>query len=106
MPRKRRNFLLTFTNSGYTARLQSAQRLAVPILAVTDQPRTWGQLALVYGVVPLRLENEATYDAMLALAREFALTNGLGSEGDSFVVTAGVPFHEPGTTNYMRIETL
>lgn len=99
-------FLVTFTNSGYTARLQSAQRLAVPILAVTDQPRTWGQLALVYGVVPLRLEGEATYGSMLSLAREFALTNGLGAEGDSFVVTAGVPFHEPGTTNYMRIETL
>ena len=44
---------------GFTARLQSAQRLAVPILAVTDQVRTWGQLALVYGVVPLRLEGEA-----------------------------------------------
>jgi pyruvate kinase len=99
-------FLVTFTNSGFTARLQSAQRLAVPILAVTDQVRTWGQLALVYGVVPLRLEGEATYDSMLALARNFALENGLGSEGDSFVVTAGVPFHEPGTTNYMRIETL
>jgi len=22
------------------------------------------------------------------------------------VVTAGMPFHEPGTTNYMRVETL
>jgi pyruvate kinase len=99
-------FLVTFTNSGFTARLQSAQRLSVPIIAVTDQQLTWSQLALAYGVVPLRLDGEATYDSMLSLAREFALANGLGSEGDSFVVTAGVPFHEPGTTNYMRIETL
>jgi len=99
-------FLVTFTNSGFTARLQSAQRLAVPILAVTDQPRTWNQLALFYGTVPLLLEGEATYEAMLSLARSFALENGLGAEGDAFVVTAGVPFHVPGTTNYMRIETL
>jgi pyruvate kinase len=99
-------FLVTFTNSGFTARLQSAQRLEVPILAVTDQPRTWNQLALFYGIVPLLLQGEATYESMLSLAREFALRNGLGSEGDSFVVTAGVPFHVPGTTNYMRIETL
>jgi len=99
-------FLVTFTNSGFTARVQSAQRLQVPILAVTDQPRTWNQLALAYGVVPLLLEREASYDNMLETAREFARNNGLGAEGDSFVVTAGVPFHTPGTTNYMRVETL
>jgi len=99
-------FLVTFTNSGFTAWVQSAQRLQVPILAVTDQPRTFSQLALAYGVVPLLLEAEASYDNMLDRARDFARQHGLGEEGDSFVVTAGVPFHTPGTTNYMRIETL
>lgn len=99
-------FLVTFTNSGFTAWVQSAQRLQVPILAVTDQPRTFSQLALAYGVVPLLLEAEASYDNMLESARVFARQHGLGEEGASFVVTAGVPFHTPGTTNYMRIETL
>jgi pyruvate kinase len=99
-------FLVTFTNSGFTAWVQSAQRLHVPILAVTDQPRTWNQLALAYGVIPLLLEGEASYDNMLETARGFALKHGLGVDGDSFVVTAGVPFHTPGTTNYMRVETL
>jgi pyruvate kinase len=99
-------FLVTFTNSGFTAWVQSAQRLQVPILAVTDQPRTWNQLALAYGVVPLLVEGDASYDNMLETSRVFARDNGLGAEGDSFVVTAGVPFHTPGTTNYMRIETL
>ncbi len=99
-------FLVTFTNSGFTAWVQSAQRLQVPILAVTDQPRTWTQLALAYGVVPLLLEGEASYENMLESSRVFAREHGLGAEGDSFVVTAGVPFHTPGTTNYMRIETL
>jgi pyruvate kinase len=43
---------------------------------------------------------------MLETSRAFAREHGLGAEGDSFVVTAGVPFHTPGTTNYMRVETL
>ena len=73
---------------------------------MTDQPRTFSQLALAYGVVPLLLEGAASYDRMLDTARVFAREHGLGTEGDSFVVTAGVPFHTPGTTNYMRIETL
>lgn len=99
-------FLVTFTNSGFTARVQSAQRLQVPILAVTDQQRTFSQLALAYGVVPLLVEEEASYDNMLETARSFAREYGLGADGDSFVVTAGIPFHTPGTTNYMRVETL
>jgi pyruvate kinase len=43
---------------------------------------------------------------MLATARRFALERRLGEPGNPFVVTAGVPFHVPGTTNYMRVETL
>jgi len=99
-------FLVTFTRSGFTAWVISAQRLRVPVLAITDQVRTWSQLALAWGVVPLLCPGEATYDGMLATARRFALERRLGEAGQTFVVTAGVPFHVPGTTNYMRIETL
>ncbi len=99
-------FLVTFTRSGYTAWLVGAQRVKVPVIAVTDQPRTWSQLALAWGVVPVLYEGEVSYDGMLEMARGFAVDNGLGNEGDPFVVTAGLPFHVAGTTNYMRIETL
>lgn len=99
-------FVVTFTRSGFTAWVVSAQRLRVPVLAVTDQVRTWSQLALAWGVVPLLCQGEATYDGMLSTARRFALERRLGEPGQTFVVTAGVPFHVPGTTNYMRIETL
>ncbi|MFO7588105.1 MAG: pyruvate kinase [Gemmatimonadota bacterium] len=99
-------FLVTFTRSGFTAWVVSAQRLRVPVLAITDQAGTWNQLALAWGVVPLLFEGEATYDGMLATARRFALERRLGEPGNPFVVTAGVPFHVPGTTNYMRVETL
>jgi pyruvate kinase len=99
-------FLVTFTRSGFTAWVVSAQRLRVPILAVTDQPRTWYRLALAWGVVPLLVEEDASYEELLRAARSFALDSGLGHPGDTFVVTAGVPFHVPGTTNLMRIETL
>ena len=60
-----------------------------------------GWHAGVIGIVASRLKERFNRPALVV-----ALENGLGSEGDSFVVTAGVPFHEPGTTNYMRIETL
>lgn len=99
-------FLVTFTRSGFTARIVSAQRPAVPILAVSDQWRTFNQLALVWGVRPILFRGEVNYRSMLARAKEIALEEGLGEPGQRFVVTAGVPFHVPGTTNMMRIEEL
>lgn len=99
-------FLVTFTRSGFTARVVAAQRPPVPILAVTDQPGTYRQLALSWGVEPVRYEGEVTYDRMLEMARRVAREEGFGRAGDHFVVTAGVPFHVTGTTNMIRIEEL
>jgi pyruvate kinase len=99
-------FAVTFTRSGYTARIVSAQRPNVPILAVSDQWRTFNQLALVWGVEPILFRGDVDYDSMLTRAKEVALEQGLGEPGQRFVVTAGVPFHVTGTTNMMRIEEL
>jgi pyruvate kinase len=98
--------LVVFTRSGWTARVVSAHRPAVPILALTDQWRTYNQLALVWGVLPVLFRGEPSYDTMLDYARQAALTQGWGSPGQRVVVTAGVPFHVTGTTNMMRIEEL
>jgi pyruvate kinase len=100
-------FMVTFTRSGFTARVVSAQRPPVPILAVTDQPRTYRQLALSWGVQPVLFGGgEVTFDEMLEEARRVGLEAGFGRSGDRFVVTAGVPFHVTGTTNMIRIEEL
>jgi pyruvate kinase len=99
-------FLITLTTSGFTARLIAAQRPKVPILAVTDNERTYRQLALAWGVVPIHHDEPVGYDSMLGRARRWAFDMGLAEPGRECVVTAGMPFHEPGTTNYMRVETL
>jgi pyruvate kinase len=99
-------FVVTLTHSGFTAWVVSAQRLRVPILAVTDQPITWHQLALAWGVIPILCAGGLDYDQMVAVASDHALETELGRPGDPFVVTAGYPFHVPGTTNFMRVETI
>ena len=99
-------FIVTFTQSGYTARIVSAQRPSVPVIAISDQWRTFNQLALVWGVHPVLFRGGVNYTSMLDKAREVALETGMGEPGQRFVVTAGVPFHVPGTTNMMRVEEL
>jgi pyruvate kinase len=99
-------FIGVFTRSGSTARLVSAQRPTVPILAVTDQWRTYNQLALVWAVRPILFRGEIDYDQMLERLKEVAIESGFGTRGRQFVVTAGVPFNVPGTTNMLRVEEL
>lgn len=99
-------FVVTFTRSGYTARIVAAQRSRVPILALTDNWRTFNQMALTWGVQPVLFRGDVNYRNMLTRAREAAKALGVGEPGQRFVVTAGVPFHVPGTTNMMRIEEL
>ena len=96
--------IIVFTKSGFSARIVSAHRPQVPILALTDEPRTYSQLGLVWGVIPQIVPHCPTYETMVALAREVVLSRGLAKEGDRVLVTAGVPFDVPGTTNVLRVE--
>jgi len=98
--------VLTFTRTGVTTRLVSSVRPAVPILGVSDQLRTWRQLAMVWGVHPVHCEAEPNYENMLAAARNYLLERRMAEPGQRVVVTAGVPFHVPGTTNMLRVEQL
>ncbi|GMV09858.1 MAG TPA: pyruvate kinase [Gemmatimonadaceae bacterium] len=98
--------VIVFTKSGFSARMVSSHRPGVPIFALTDAPKTFNQLALVWGVVPLLVPPADTYEKMLDSARRALVQRGLASEGDKVIVTAGVPFDVPGTTNLLKVETV
>jgi pyruvate kinase len=98
--------LIVFTKSGFSARIVASQRPSVPILVLTDVPRTYRQLALVWGVVPELVRHANTYDEMVQMALAAVKRRGLAKPGDQVVVTAGVPFDVPGTTNTMKVETV
>jgi pyruvate kinase len=98
--------LIVFTKSGFSARIVASHRPGVPILVLTDQPRTYRQLAMVWGVIPVLVPHCNTYDDMMKLALIAVRKEELAREGDRVVVTAGVPFDVPGTTNLMKVETV
>jgi pyruvate kinase len=43
---------------------------------------------------------------MMQRARQTAVERNIASPGDRIIVTAGVPFDMPGTTNLLKIETI
>jgi pyruvate kinase len=98
--------LIVFTKSGFSARVVASQRPHLPILVLTDSPRTYRHLALVWGVIPELVTHCDTYDQMVRLALEAVRRRELARTGDRVVVTAGVPFDVPGTTNMIKVETV
>jgi pyruvate kinase len=98
--------VVCFTSSGFTARTVSSYRPRVPILALTSEQETYEQLSLVWGVVPVMMPHLTNYDPMWAHARTELLARGIVSEGSRVVVSCGVPFDVPGTTNLLKVETV
>lgn len=99
--------VVTFTKSGFTARVVASHRPGVPILALTDEIRTYRQLALVWGVIPELVPPQADSDeAMTRLGVEAVHRLGLAKPGDRIILTAGVPIGVAGTTNLLKVETV
>ncbi len=98
--------IVTFTFSGSTARMVSRYRPSVPIIAASTQDSTVKKLALSWGVYPFKTEELKDTDDMMNRSRKVALETGLVEEGDKIIITAGIPFRIPGTTNLLKVETL
>jgi pyruvate kinase len=98
--------IVCFTTSGFTARKIAANRPSMPIVGLSTEHDTVRALTLVWGVGPMLVEGSPSYEEMLAIARDRLLDLGVVRSGDSITVTAGVPFHEPGTTNLLKVETV
>lgn len=96
--------IVTVSKSGRTAHMISKYRPACPIVGGCLTPKVYRQLNLCWGVTPLLIDEkqnaEELFDHALARAREekFVL------EGDTVVLTAGVPVGMEGTTNLIKAQ--
>lgn len=98
--------IITATESGYTAQMVSKYRPKAPIIAVTPHEHVMRKLSLVWGVQACLSPIANTTDEMFELSVEAALQTGYVQYGDLVVVTAGVPVHESGTTNLLKIHVV
>ncbi|MBW3627670.1 MAG: pyruvate kinase [Gemmatimonadetes bacterium] len=98
--------IVTFTRTGFTARQVASLRPPVPIVAITPSPRTYRQLALVWGVVPVLTKEHLSYEEMLEVGRRAVLDRALATPGECIVLTAGMRINEAGGTNLLVVETL
>lgn len=98
--------IVTFTSSGNTATNVARNRPAAPILTMTPNESVCRQLMLVWGVTPYLGKDVTNTDEMVEYSSRALKKLGLIEKGDIFVITAGVPFGQRGTTNLIRVERL
>ncbi|MEK0162636.1 pyruvate kinase [Phaeobacter sp. A36a-5a] len=92
-----------YTQSGTTALLTARERPGVPIIALTPLNRTARRLALSWGCNCVVTPDQERFKGAVVGAARAARSGGFAGETDQIVVTAGVPFNVPGTTNILRV---
>ncbi|MCL4187883.1 MAG: pyruvate kinase [Rhodobacteraceae bacterium] len=92
-----------FTHSGTTVSLVARERPRVPIIALTPFLDIARRMTLIWGAhCELTAELGRFKQAVVNAARA-AREHGFATEADRIVVTAGVPFNVPGSTNILRV---
>ncbi|ACQ80466.1 pyruvate kinase [Beutenbergia cavernae DSM 12333] len=99
-------YLVTFTQSGDSARRMSRLRSSLPLLAFTPMPEVRRQLALSWGVQTYLVPEVAHTDDMVEQVDTTLAAGGLAQQGDRVVIVSGAPPGKPGTTNSIRVHAI
>jgi pyruvate kinase len=88
------------TRSGRTARLVSAHRPRVPVLAVSPRLETVRRLRLLFGVSCALAEDWTSLRTLLDECARLAKVEGVAQSGELIGITAGLPGQDLGTNMF------
>jgi pyruvate kinase len=99
--------MVLLTTTGFTAITVAAERLKVPVVALTTEPRVYHALNLVWGIRPLLVqETTETFEDLVAFAASTLKHRDLAAIGDKVLVLGGIPVGEPQGTNFIHVHTV
>ena len=95
--------IIVVTKSGEAARGVSKFRPYEPIVAATPELKTFHQLSLSWGVIPVNSIMQKDADALFIHAVDCAKQIDIVSAGETVVITSGIPVTISGTTNILKV---
>ena len=99
-------YLVTFTQSGDSARRMSRLRSPIPLLAFTPEEQVRNVLSLSWGVQTYQVPSVEDTDSMVTQVDQTLRANGLAEVGDYVVVVAGTPVGVVGSTNTVVVHKI
>jgi pyruvate kinase len=94
------------TLSGRSARLISAHRPTVPILALSPGRETVRRCGLMWGVQAASIKRWEVTEDLIRASAERIVELGWVKPGERVGITAGLPSGRPGTTSLLQIQTV
>lgn len=98
--------IAVLTESGGTARMISRHRPTQPIYAFTPHTHAARQVMLSYGVTPILTGIFAGVTSATTGIQKELRNRKLVKKDDHIILSAGVPFGQPGSTNMMLVVTI
>ncbi len=95
--------IIAVTKSGHTARRLSKFRPNEPIVASTPELKTFHQLSLSWGILPVLAKNQQSEDALFRHALDCAKQIDIVKRGDTVVIVGGSPINICGNTNTIKV---
>lgn len=99
-------YLVTFSQTGSTARRMSRLRTAIPMLAFTPLESTRRQLALSWGIQTYRVPEVRHTDDMVWQVDQVVQSARLAEPGEDLVIVAGMPPGTSGSSNMVRVHSV
>ena len=81
--------IVCYTHTGDSARRIAGLGAGCPILAITDNRRTFNQLAIAWNVTPIYVEKKDSIDEVVEAGIEKLKSKGILEKGDMVVVAGG-----------------
>jgi len=98
--------IITATLGGSITRQVAKHRPAMMVIAATPLEKTWREMNLLWGTYPLMITPSEDTDTLMRTILDQAIQHELVSQGDTVIMTAGIPAGQPGSTNMIKVETV
>lgn len=98
--------IIAATTSGLTVRNISKFKPKSPIIAATTDEKVRRQLAIEWGVYPIRATLASSIDDLFYESINILKNIKFVKEGELVILTAGVPLGKAGSTNIMMVKTV
>ena len=95
--------IVCYTARGSTALRVARERPGLPVMGLTPIPATAHRLSIVWGVQSVLTSDPENLDDMVRKGCRIAFEEGVVKPGEGILITAGIPFGSPGSTNMIRI---
>jgi len=99
-------YIVTWSHSGGSSAMLSLQKMKTPIIAFSNNEHQLQQLAILYSLLPVYMEQPESGSKFIAKVDEYLTKKHLAKKGDPIIIVASSPITLRGVTNRMVIHII